>query len=48
LQLLKDADGISIEPIGYNKNTANVFSVIEEKGEPLLQASGEIYGSVFT
>ncbi|RDC62357.1 3-keto-disaccharide hydrolase [Adhaeribacter pallidiroseus] len=44
----KDADGVAIKPIGYNKNTNNVFSVTEEKGEPVLRISGEIYGCVFT
>jgi len=41
-------DGHAIAPIGYNKNTGNVFSVVEEKGEPVLRVSGEIYGCVFT
>ena len=47
-QVPKDADGVPIEPIGYNKNTANVFSVTAENGEPVLRISGEIYGCVFT
>ena len=46
--LPKDESGAEIAPIGYNKNTNNVFSVIEEKGEPVLRVSGEIYGCVFT
>ncbi|MDJ1470637.1 3-keto-disaccharide hydrolase [Xanthocytophaga flava] len=44
----KDESGSLIKPIGYNTNEKNVFSVIEEKGEPVLRISGEIYGSVFT
>jgi len=32
----KDENGNLIEPIGYNKNEANVFSVTEENGEPVL------------
>jgi len=40
--------GAPLEPIGYNKNTANVFSIIEENKEPVLRVSGEIYGCVFT
>ncbi|QNF33994.1 DUF1080 domain-containing protein [Adhaeribacter swui] len=44
----KDADGVAIEPIGYNKNTSNVFTMTEEKGKPVLRISGEIYGCVFT
>jgi len=44
----KDEDGKIIAPFGYNKNVNNVFSVIEENGEPVLKVSGEIYGCVFT
>ncbi len=44
----KDADGTPIPPIGYNKNTSNVFSVLTENGQPVLRISGEIYGCVFT
>ncbi len=44
----KDENGVDIKPIGYNKNVAQVFTVTEEKGEPVLRISGEIYGCVFT
>lgn len=44
----KDEKGVEIKPIGYNKNVADVFSVTEENGEPVLRVSGEIYGCVFT
>lgn len=47
-QIPKDASGKEIEPIGYNKNGYNVFSVVEEAGEPVLKVSGEVYGCVFT
>ncbi|MDQ3289972.1 MAG: DUF1080 domain-containing protein [Bacteroidota bacterium] len=47
-QVPVDADGTPIQPIGYNKNISNVFSVVEENGEPVLRVSGEIYGCVFT
>ncbi len=40
--------GEIIKPIGYNKNINDVFSVIEENGEPVLKISGEIYGCVYT
>ncbi|WP_069661312.1 3-keto-disaccharide hydrolase [Arcticibacter eurypsychrophilus] len=40
--------GEQIQPIGLNKNTDHVFTVIEEKGEPVLRVSGEIYGCIFT
>jgi hypothetical protein len=43
-----DAQGKPIAPIGYGKNEANVFSVVMQKGEPVLRISGEIYGCVFT
>lgn len=43
-----DEEGKELTPIGYNKDTFGVFSVIEENGEPVLRASGEIYGCVFT
>jgi hypothetical protein len=44
----KDEKGVEIKPIGYNKNVAQVFTVTDEKGEPVLRISGEIYGCVFT
>jgi hypothetical protein len=44
----KDENGNLIKPIGYNKNVANVFSVVEENGSPVLHITGEIYGCVFT
>jgi hypothetical protein len=47
-KLPKDENGTAIAPVGYNKNEANVFSVREENGEPVLRISGEIYGCVFT
>jgi len=43
-----DEKGDTIQPIGYNKNVSNVFSVIKENGEPVLKVTGEIYGCVFT
>jgi hypothetical protein len=47
-KLPEDESGVLIEPVGYNKNESKVFSVIEEKGEPVLRISGEIYGCVYT
>lgn len=43
-----DDKGEALKPIGYNQNVSNVFTVIEEKGQPVLKVSGEIYGCVFT
>lgn len=40
--------GEPIQPIGLNKYTGNVFTIIEENGEPVLRVSGEIYGCIFT
>ena len=47
-QVPLDASGKPIAPIGYNKNEANVFSLVMQNGEPVLRISGEIYGCVFT
>jgi hypothetical protein len=47
-QVPVDANGKIIPPIGYNKNEANVFSVVMQNGEPVLRISGEIYGCVYT
>ena len=46
--LPRHEDGRIVEPIGYNKDLSRVFSMLDEKGEPVLKVSGEIYGSVFT
>ncbi|MFD1470368.1 DUF1080 domain-containing protein [Hymenobacter caeli] len=43
-----DAQGQPVPLIGYDKNEANVFSVVVLAGEPVLRISGEIYGCVFT
>ncbi|WP_161888235.1 3-keto-disaccharide hydrolase [Pontibacter russatus] len=46
--LPKNEDGSLIKPIGYNRDTAGVFSMVQENGEPVLKVSGEVYGCVFT
>jgi len=43
-----DENGAAIPPIGVNKNVADIFTVTEVDGEPVLRVSGEIYGCVFT
>lgn len=43
-----DANGKEILPVGYNRNINNMFTVIQENNEPVLQVSGEYYGCVFT
>lgn len=44
----KNEKGELVQPVGYNKNVNNVFTVTEENGEPVLKVSGEYYGCVFT
>jgi len=44
----KDKSGNPVAPIGYNKDDARVFSVLNESGGPVLRVSGETYGCVFT
>lgn len=39
--------GELIQPIGLNNNMDHVFTVIDEKGVPVLRVSGEIYGCIF-
>jgi hypothetical protein len=43
-----DEKGQPIAPIGYNKDTKGVFTMVEEKGEPVLRVSGEVYGCLYT
>lgn len=47
-KLPTDKAGKLINPIGYDKNVDNMFSVFEEDGEPVLKIGGEIYGCIFT
>ena len=35
-------------PIGLNKDVKNIFSIIEEDGEPILKITGEIFGGLTT
>jgi len=42
-----DANGNAIQPIGYNKNYKEVFTVTGIDN-PVLRISGEVYGCVFT
>ncbi|OOQ60061.1 3-keto-disaccharide hydrolase [Mucilaginibacter pedocola] len=43
-----DANGKEIAPIGYNKDSFGVFSVLNEPGGPVLRVSGEVYGCLYT
>lgn len=47
-EVLVDKDGNPIPPIGLNKDSFGVYTIIEENKEPVLKVSGEIYGCVFT
>lgn len=44
----KDSSGVPVPPVGYNKDSTHVFSVLNEPGGPVLRVSGEIYGCLFT
>ena len=47
-QVPVNSEGKVVEPIGYNKNEAGVFTIIQENNVPVLRVSGEYYGCVFT
>jgi hypothetical protein len=44
----KDASGLPVSPIGYNKDHNQVFSILNEPDGPVLRISGETYGCLFT
>lgn len=44
----EDASGKPLKPVGYNRDSTHVFSVINEQSGPVLRVSGEIYGCVYT
>ena len=43
-----DKAGGEVDPIGYNKDSFGVFSVVDADGELVLKVSGEIYGCLYT
>lgn len=43
-----DEEGKRIKPIGYDLNLYDLFTVVEEEGEPVLRISGETYGCVIS
>ena len=43
-----DEAGEKLPPIGYDKNLDNLFTVVEEEGEPVLHIDGPIYGCVIS
>jgi len=47
-EIPKDEHGNDLLPIGANKDSLGVFTVVEENKEQILRVSGEIYGCVST
>ncbi|MCF0064586.1 DUF1080 domain-containing protein [Dyadobacter chenwenxiniae] len=43
-----DKSGTPLAPVGYNRDDAKVFTVVNQPGGPVLRVSGEIYGCLFT
>lgn len=43
-----DASGVAIKPVGYNKDSTHVFSVLTQPEGLVLKVSGEVYGCLFT
>lgn len=43
-----NGQGDTIQPVGYNKNTNQVFSIVKENEDLVLKVTGEYYGCVFT
>lgn len=46
--LERNDSGEYLEPIGLNKDPLNVFTVVEEDGEPAIRISGEVFGILVT
>jgi hypothetical protein len=46
--LERSDEGIYLEPIGLNHDPLNVFTVVEEDGEPAIRISGEVFGILVT
>lgn len=46
--LERNDDGVYLEPIGLNRDPLNVFTVVEEDGEPAIRISGEVFGILVT
>ncbi|UOY05839.1 DUF1080 domain-containing protein [Muricauda sp. SCSIO 64092] len=45
---LKKEGNKYVEPLGLNKDPLNVFSVVQEEGEPAIRISGEVLGVLIT
>lgn len=46
--LERSEEGEYLEPVGYDRDDWNIFTVSTDSGEPVLRISGEIYGGIFT
>ncbi|MEX2462810.1 MAG: DUF1080 domain-containing protein [Balneolaceae bacterium] len=46
--LERNENGEYTEPIGLNSDPLNVFTVVEEDGEPAIRISGEVFGILVT
>lgn len=46
--MAQDEEGNYIDPIGKNSDPLNVFTVVEEEGEPAIRISGEVFGILVT
>jgi len=46
--LERNDSGVYLEPIGLNQDPLNVFTVVEEDGEPAIRISGEVFGILVT
>lgn len=44
----KDRLNNDLKPVGYNKDSTGVFTILNEPSGPVLRVSGEIYGCLFT
>lgn len=44
----RDEEGNYLEPIGLNKDPLDVFTVVEEDGDPAIRISGETFGILVT
>ena len=46
--LERSDEGTYLEPIGLNRDPLNVFTVVEEDGEPAIRITGEVFGILVT
>jgi len=44
----RNEEGVYTQPLGLNNDPLNVFTIVEEDGEPALRVSGQVFGSFST